>query len=126
MNANNKNITIKPLIDIIDGKEKENYAKKGCHLSINSIKLDQPEIKIETKEDSIFYFDSQDLHSLNVSYKLNNISNDSFAALFFQFNEKSNFSINIINKNEFNPSIVISKNIYNSTYIFLNSDILKK
>ena len=124
MNANNKNITIKPLIDIIDGKEKENYAKKGCHLSINSIKLDQPEIKIETKEDSIFYFDSQDLNSLNISYEIKNFSNDSFASLFFQFNGKSNFSINIINKNEFNPSIVISKNIYNSTYIFLNSDNL--
>ena len=124
MNANNKNITIKPLIDIIDGKEKENYAKKGCYLSINSIKLDQPEIKIETKEDSIFYFDSQDLNSLNISYEIKNFSNDSFASLFFQFNVKSNFSINIINKNEFNPSIVISKNIYNSTYIFLNSDNL--
>ena len=125
MNADNKNITIKPLIDIIDGVEKENYDKKRCHLSMNSIKLDKPEIKIETKEDSIFYFDSQDLHSLNVSYKLNNISNDSFAALFFQFNEKSNFSINVINNNELNSSHVISKNIYNSTYIFINSDNLQ-
>jgi len=125
MNAENKNITIKPLIDIIDGGEKENYDKKCCHISINSIKLDQPEIKIETKEDSIFHFDSQDLNSLNISYELKKFSNDSFAALFFQFNEKSNFSINVHSDNELNSSPVISKNIYNTTYIFLNSDNLQ-
>jgi len=126
MNSDNKNITIKPLIDTIDGEEKENYDKKTCHLSINSIKLEQPEIKIKTKEDSIFYLDSQDLNTLNVSYELKNFSNVSFAALFFQFNEKSNFSINIINNNELNSSPFISKNIYNSTYIFLNSDNLQE
>ena len=125
MNTNNKNITIKPLIDINNGEEKENYDQKRCHLSINSIKLDQPEIKIETKEDSIFYFDSQDLNSLNISYKLKNFTSDSFASLFFQFNEKSNFSINIINNNGSNSPNVITKNIYNSTFIFLNSDNLQ-
>ena len=125
MNAGNKNITIKPLIDIIDGEEKENYDHKRCHLSINSIKLDKPEINLETKDDSIFYFDSQDLNTLNISYKLKNFTDDSFASLFFQFNEKSNFSINIINNNESNYPTVISKNIYNSTHIFLNSDNLK-
>ena len=125
MNTNNKNITIKPLIDINNGEEKENYDQKRCHLSINSIKLDQPEIKIETKEDSVFYFDSQDLNSLNISYKLKNFTSDSFASLFFQFNEKSNFSINIINNNGSNSPNVITKNIYNSTFIFLNSDNLQ-
>ena len=53
--------------------------------------------------------------------KLKKYSDNDFCALFFQFNENSNFSIDITNNNE----NIISKNIYNTTYIYLNSDILK-
>ena len=39
INSTNYNIIIKPVIDIIDGEEKENYDDKTCPLSINSICL---------------------------------------------------------------------------------------
>lgn len=54
------------------------------------------------------------------------MTDDSFAALSFNFNEKCNFLIDIYNNNEENPIIIKSKNIYNSTYIYLKSDIIKK
>ena len=126
MNKENKTITIKPLIDIIDGKEKENYGYKRCHLSINSINKNQPEVKIENGQDSIFYFESEDSNSLNILYEIKEITMDSFAALFFQFNEKSDFSINVTTNNDTDKINLLHKNIYNSTYIYLNSDILEK
>ena len=56
INRNCSDIIIKPLIDIIDGKEKENYDLRKCHLSINSINFSQPNLKIENKDDAIFFF----------------------------------------------------------------------
>ena len=50
MNRSCSNIIIKPLVDIIDGKEKENYELRKCHLSINSIDFNQPKVKIESKD----------------------------------------------------------------------------
>ena len=119
INKSNENIEIKPLINIIDGEEMENYEQKKCYLSINSININQPEIKIENKENSIFYF--QDYNILNISVELKRYSDNDFSALLFQFNENSNISIDIT----CNTENIISKNIYNSTYIYLNSDILK-
>ena len=37
MNSVNNNITIKPIIDIINGEEKENYENKSCPLSIKPL-----------------------------------------------------------------------------------------
>ena len=71
MNETNKNITIKPLINKRDGIEKENYEQKRCYLSINSLNLNNPEIKIENKEDSFFYF--KDYDKLKISYEINKI-----------------------------------------------------
>ena len=122
MNNIIKSVIIQPLKDIIDGEEKENYALKKCHLSINSINEEQLEMKIENKDDTFIFFKSQEFKSLNISYKINEISNTSFAAFFFQFHEKSNFSINIISVNR----NIISRYIYNSTYLFLDSEILQK
>ena len=119
-------IIIKPLIDIIDGKEKENYESRKCFLSINSINLTQPTVKIENQDDSIFYFDSTDLNLLDISYELKELSNNSFAALSFQLNDNSNFSIDVIYNNGLTQKNKISKNIYNSTYILLNSDFLNQ
>ena len=117
VNAINKNILVKPLIDKVDGIEKENYDQKICHIIINSINENQPEINIENNENTIFYFEKDDIDELNISYEKKGISNDSFVALLFQFNEKCNFSININN--------IKSEYIYNSTFIYLKSDILK-
>ena len=97
MNSTNKNVIIEPIIDIINGEEKEDYDIKQCYLTINSINESQPEVKIENGQSSIFYFKSKDYDSLNILYEIkeNEVSNNSFAALFFQFNEKCKFSIDI-------------------------------
>ena len=119
-----KSIIIKPITDKIEGREKENYELQKCYLSINSFNESEPTIKVENKEETIFYFEYNDSKSLNISYILNEISDDNFASLFFQFNEKCNFSVNI-SYNIDNHNYLISKHISNSTYIFLSSDKLK-
>ena len=126
LNRINNNITLKPLIDISEGKETENYNEKKCHLIINSMNEDKPEIEIENKEDTFFFFELKDSNSLNISYKIKEVTDDSFAALSFHFNEKCDFLIDIYNNNDGNPIIIKSKKIYNSTYIYLKSDIIKK
>ena len=123
MDTTNNSLVIQPLMNEMDGEEEENYAQKKCHLSINSFYVDQTEVKIGNKEDSFFYF--KDYDTLKISYEINKIDNESFAALYFRFNENSNFSVQITYNNEANQKELISKNIYNSTYIFLNTDILK-
>ena len=125
----NNQITITPLIDVIDGIEKENYDSKSCRLSINFIQIEKnSEIKFEKKKepiiDSFIYFNHSYLNSAIIIYELKNssIENDNFAAIFFQFNEKSKFSINVTNLSNNNT---FSKNIFNSTYVFLNSTFLQ-
>ena len=116
-----KSIIINPIIYIIEGRENENYESHRCYLSINSFNENQPEVIIKNKDETIFYFEQENSNSLNISYELKEISDYNFAALFFQFNEKCNFLINI----RYNNSELISKNFYNSTYIFLSSDVLQ-
>ena len=127
LDKNNKNISIKPIIDeIIVEEEKQNYEYKKCHLSINSINTNKAQVIIETKEISTFYFQSENINSLNISYEIKEVSNDNFIALFFQFNEKSNFSININCYNDSFKIDPINKNIFDSSYIYIKSDILKQ
>ena len=126
INKTNNIIILKPIVDTVEGKERENYNERKCHITINSMNENKPEVKIENKEETFFYFESSDSNALNISYEIKEIFSDSFASLSFQFNEKSNFSINIYNNNEGNLINIKSKNIYNSTYIYLKSDILKK
>ena len=118
-------ITITPLLDVIDGKYKENYAKKTCPLSINSYvltnNLSEPELKIENKEKSYFYLDHNKYNLLKLSYKIKEVSKESYVGLFFQFNEKSNFSVDIYFENKNNSK---NENISYSTIIFLNSSFL--
>ena len=123
MNSLNNNITITPLIDIIDGKYKENYEQKSCPLLINSfyIKKNKSMLKIENKENIPLYFEPQNLELLNIIYEIKEVSNDSFITLSLQFDENVDFSININFKTDDNT---ISKNIQNSTNIFLNSKFL--
>ena len=121
INSTNNYIIIKPVIDIIDGEEKENYGHKTCPLSINSININKPQLKIENKIDSIFFFENSNFDFLNISYEIKEKIEDNFVALHFQYDEKCNFSINVNFNNKEN---IFSKNIQNSGYIFLNSKIL--
>ena len=126
--SDNKKITIKPLLDVIDGQYKENYQEKFCPISINSFLINdqQPKLKIKNKENNIFYFDNSKFDLLNISYKIKELSIDSFATLSFQFNQKSHFFINItyINDNGKINNNTKNKTIENSTNIFLNSEFL--
>ena len=126
--SDNKKITIKPLLDVIDGQYKENYQEKFCPISINSFLINdqQPKLKIESKENNIFYFDNSKFDLLNISYKIKEVSIDSFATLSFQFNQKAHFFINItyINDNGKINNNTKNKTIENSTNIFLNSEFL--
>ena len=126
INSENSNITIKPLIDIIDGQYKKNYEQKSCPLSINSflINVGQPEIKIKNKEENFLYLDHSKYNSLNISYNIKEVVFDSFVDLYFQYNEKTNISIDITYQNDKNQINSISKNIYDTHNIFLNSEFL--
>ena len=123
VNLTDDNITIEPTPDKIDGEYKENYKEKNCYLSINSYFLtnEQPNLKIENKEENIFYLEHSRYSSFQASYELVNILTDSFITLNFQI-EESNFevNINVDNKKE-NP---IVKQINNSRNIYLNSEFL--
>ena len=118
-------ITIKPLIDIIGGEEKENYAQKKCHLSINGINEDKPELKIDNNQDSFFYFKSEYYNTLTISYEIKQSSENNFVALFFRFNERTNFSIDVYANNGINQTEPISRNVYNSTYVYIKPETLE-
>ena len=122
INSTNNNITVFPLIDIIEGEYKENYKQKSCPISINSylIKDSQSsQLKIENKEKNIFYLSP--LNPLNISYNIKEILNNSFITLSFQFNEENLFEIDITYINNIGQAKTISKKINNSSNIFLNS-----
>ena len=96
INSINNNITIIPLIDVINGKYKENYEQKSCPLSINSyIIKDKPNLKIENKEENIIYFEPSNFNILNIIYNIKNVTFDSFVALSFELKQKNNFSITV-------------------------------
>ena len=119
INSENKIISVIPLLDVIDGQYKENYKEKSCPLSINSYLINnrKPQIKIENKEEKIFYFDPSKYDLLNITYNIKEISFDSFSTLCFQFDEIAHFFINITYK-----SNKKEKDIYNATNLYLNSE----
>ena len=125
ISSENNPIIITPLLDVIDGQYKENYAKKTCPLSINSYVLNtdlsETELKIENNEESYFYLVPEKYNLLKLSYEIKEISEESYVGLFFQYNEKSKFEINYIYENIQNSE---SKNISNSTIMYLNSSFL--
>ena len=117
-------ITITPLLDVIYGQYKENYEKKTCPLSINSYVLNsEPEIKITNKEVNYFYLEPENNNLLNLSYKINEVSEETYVGLSFLLNDKCNLSVELIYLNDRNQSSKI-KNIYNTTTIFLNYSVL--
>ena len=115
----NKNITITPLLDVIDGEYKENYEKKSCPLLINSffIKDRQPILKVKNKEDNCIYLTNTTYNSLKILYDINEVSKDSFATLSFRINKKSHFSINVTYQNKNAQNRSLSKEIYLTTNI---------
>ena len=127
INSNNNNIIIKPIIDIEEGRHKENYKLKECPIIINSYYSRdsmQQELRINNTEENAFYCPSIYKQPLDISYQIKNISINSFVSLNFKFKE-SQFLINIFYNNSNNQNNSLSKNITESTYIYLNSEFLK-
>ena len=125
INTTKESISIDPIVDILDGKWKENYEKKNCYLSINSyyIKDSQTELEIDNKEENIINLDNSIYHSFKISYEIKNISDDSFLSLNFRFEENSfKYNISYLIDNEQVYSKI--KSIDNSTNIYLNSEFL--
>ena len=125
INSTNKNVSITPIVDIIDGEHKENYEMKSCPLSINSFLVKNNNnfpLKIQNKEKNIIYLANSQNNPLTLNYEINEVTSDSFLSLYFQFDEKSDISINIF----YSKDDLISKNITETRNIFLNSEFLKK
>ena len=127
IDSNNNYITISPLIDVIEGEFKENYFEKSCPLSINSflIKNDNHlRLQIENKEDNWIHLHFSNYNLLTLIYEIKEILSDSFLALSFRINKKSHFSIDITYENNNNQNKTLNKNIYDSSYIYLNTSFL--
>ena len=125
INSTNKNVSITPIVDIIDGEHKENYEMKSCPLSINSFLVKNNNnfpLKIQNKEKNIIYLANSQNNPLTLNYEINEVTSDSFLSLYFQFDEKSDISINIF----YSKDDLVSKNITETRNIFLNSEYLKK
>ena len=125
INPKNETIDIEPIFDVIYGEYRLNYENKTCYLSLNSYFLNDlnPNIQLDNNEKNIFYFDGKDNDLLNISYKINNISNNNnFVSLNFML-EDSSFLIDVSYSNFENS---ISKLINNSANIYLNSSFLTK
>ena len=126
LDSKNKSFLIEPVKDTSEGFYDERYELKTCFLSLNSyyvINNTQQNLQIANKEENFLYFNSLQNNQINISYYLNNLSNNSFVALNFRF-EESSFQININYNNETNKVKPISKNIDSSTYIYLNNTYL--
>ena len=126
INSTHNNITISPLIDATDGEYKENYEQKSCPLSVNSylINNNKPTLKIENKENNIFHLKPSYYKELSILYNLKEVLKDSFINLVILYNEKANFSIDVTYIKYGAKNNSLSKYIFNSTNIYLNSDFL--
>ena len=122
ISKNQSTISITPITDIVDGKYRQNYQAKVCPIAINSYWVEeQRELEIKNKEENVFYFDDS-IDSLNISYEIKNITKNNFVSLYFKIKE-TQYLIEINYNNNQNNSM--SKNINESTYIYLNKDFLK-
>ena len=107
--TDNSTISIKPIMDIVDGRHKENYQVKECPIIINSYYIgEKSKLEIENKEVNIFKL-NESITSFNISYEIKNLTNNSFVSLYFKFEEtplliKINYSNS---NNEMNRHIYI-------------------
>ena len=128
INSDSNNITIAPIIDVIDGEYKDNYDEKSCPLVINSFLEDenQQKLQILNKEENYFYLapEKDNSNLLNILYETNKITADSFISLYFLYDGKNPFNINITYQKSHNQINTDSKTIKSTQNIFLNSDFL--
>ena len=118
------NFTVKPLMDIIDGKSKYNYDNRICPLVINSGKLwDDSKFTMDISEPTVLFFNN-DLKQYNISYKINDLDKWNFVAFSFMFNGQKKFYLRIFDNNlKYNEELF---QIDNSYIIFLDNNNIKK
>ena len=121
-----KEISITPSYDIIEGELQENYKMKSCPLSINSFLVNNKNSKLElkNKEENIIYLNNSTNNILTLNYEIKEVFKDSFISLYFQFNEKSNISINVLYTNTNKQNNQKSKTLTETGNIFLDSEFL--
>ena len=124
INPTHESIDIEPIFDMEYGEYKLNYEKIKCYLSLNSYFLhDSPQnLTIDNNEENILYFENS-LSIINISYQLKDVSTDNFIALYCGF-EESEFQIEVFHFVDNHIKELKKQTINNSTYIYLNSDLL--
>ena len=124
VNSTINEIYIKPLKDIEEGQDKENYENKSCFLTINSYYISNGKLNIENKESNYLYFGPEMNKDLfKIFYEKNNIAKYSFISINFII--QSPLSIDIYCYDDKNQEKnKISKYINDSTFIYLDSDFL--
>ena len=126
--VNNKDIEyskfkITPIKYMIDGEIKENYENKTCSIIITNLQTNKNNVpSLKLIDSSNLYFD-ENLKEIQLYYDINDEALDSPIALSLSFNQNSLFDISInIPENE---NVVINKQIWNSTFIFFDSEFNK-
>ena len=127
VNSNDKSISIKPLIDIVEGEPKENYTMKYCPLTINSYYVSNEtlqKLKIENKEENFIFFDSQLYKdTFNIYYEINKVSKTSYISIFFRYEKETTYGIDITYTNS-KKSNSTTRTIEKTSFIFLDSEFL--
>ena len=73
ISSSNKDISITPIVDIIEGEHKENYEIKSCPLSINSFLVKNNNnlpLQIQNKEKNIIYLANSINNALTLNYEI--------------------------------------------------------
>ena len=110
--------------DDIDNYNENNNNNRKCPLVINSMFTEEYKLTIEEHNPTIFYFDDN-LQNINLKYKLNEFTDDSYVLFSFSFNERATFEINFEEDIEFNKfrKISDSHNIFLTKKSFEGKEI---
>ena len=109
---------------IFDSQEPKKISSfQGCDVFM---KTKVNELWDETTRSMVFTIkkDKETYELPHILYDINEVSKDSFATLSFRINTKSHFSINVTYQNKNAQKKTLSKEIYQTTNIFLNSEFL--
>ena len=112
---NNTQLLVKPFIN--SGNNNKNIKYRECPVVINSYYINEPKINIKEEEPMVLSF-IENLSTIELLYKIKNLSEDSFIILSFIFDENLIFNINIKNESKMVTS--------NSSNIFIYYNELSK
>ena len=77
VNSSNTDISITPIMDIVEGLHKENYTAKKCPVTINSYYISNnkaPQLYINDNEETVFYLSPSENNDIfHIFYKIKKI-----------------------------------------------------